>query len=625
MMRNLSLLFVGVIAAFLGLASYHLRSISALPEQATLYSHWEDTGGHATVEDVVRISESTAAGGFMPIRKRRINVGYTESIHWFRFRLVADRVAEELTFEIRDHTIDRLELFELRNGRITSLGKTGSRLPFAQRPSTTKTFAYLLTVETGQRADYFLRLDKRYENLATELTLWRTGDFEDREQRAYFLWGLFCGVIGLVVGLSFLFYLTTKDPLYGYFSLYILGLALRQFADSGLGFQFFWPGLPAINQPDPVIEALWLYLPAMLLFQQHFLELRTESKRAFWATQVFKYGFFTLFVGLVIGQLTGVTETFSGANRLIRQIHTGMASGCLLVIIGNTVVGLRSVDTVKRLYGLGFGIQIAGQLVVLGQNMLSHQRESVFLVEPYLVLMVVFFIDLVVFLYLLAYRYRKSLDEQRRLQISLAQTRQRTNEAVIDVLESERQQVGTLILTEVGDRLTRTRSLLSTLSPGSLLTEAVGLIDKTEACLEQILRDSLPPDLSQQSLPIALAELVRQRSQVGTVQLSFAYENDNHAPELTITQTRQLYRVANELTNNALKHAYATECRVVLRQGSGHWQLTVSDNGQGFDADSAQNQGGIGLKNLQARAQTLGATLTLTSDQNGTVVHVAGS
>jgi signal transduction histidine kinase len=624
MIRNLSLLFVGVVAAFLGLATYHLRSISALPEQATIYSHWEDTGGHATIEDVVKISESTASRAFMPIRKRRINFGYTESIHWFQFRLVADRVAEELTFEIRDHTIDRLELFELRNGRITSLGKTGSRLPFAQRPSPTKTFAYLLNVEAGQQADYFLRLDKRYENLATELTLWRTGDFEDREQRAYFLWGLFCGVIGLVVGLSFLFYLTTKDPLYGYFGLYILGLALRQVADTGLGFQFLWPGLPAINQPDPVIEALWLYLPAMLLFQQHFLELRTESRRAFWVTQVFKYAFFTLFAGLVMGQLTGVTESYLGANQLIRQIHTVMAIGCLLVIIGNIVVGLRSVDTVKRLYGIGFGIQIAGQLVILGQNMLSHQRGSVFLVEPYFVLMVVFFIDLVVFLYLLAYRYRKSLDEQRRLQIGLAQTRQHTNEAIIDVLESERQQVGTLLLTDVGGRLTRTRSLLSTLTPAPLLTEALGLIDKTDACLEQILRDSLPADLSQQGLPMALADLVRQRTQVGTAQLSFAYENDSHAPDLTSTQTQQLYRIANELINNALKHAHATQCRLAFRQDSGHWQLTVSDNGQGFDTSSASNLGGIGLKNLQARAQTLGATLTLTSDKNGTVVCIAG-
>ncbi len=93
----------------------------------------------------------------------------------------------------------------------------------------------------------------------------------------------------------------------------------------------------------------------------------------------------------------------------------------------------------------------------------------------------------------MAHRYRKSLDEQLRLEISLAQTQQHTNESIIDMLESERQQVGTLILIDVGGRLTQTRSLLATLTPSPLMSEAVGLIDKTDDCLDQILRDSPAP------------------------------------------------------------------------------------------------------------------------------------
>lgn len=623
MIRNLVILFVVIVAAVLGLATYHLRSMSALPEQATPYSYWEDADGRATVQEVVRIA---ARNTFMPVRQRRINFGYTEAVQWFRFRLVADSLPMELTFEIRNHSIDRLELFEVKNGQIMSLGETGYRFPFAQRPSPTKTFAYLLNVEAVEQADYYLRIDNRYKNLATELTLWRTRDFEDKEQREYFLWGIFSGVVGLMAGLSFLFFTTTRDPVYGYYGLYILGLALRQFADTGLGFQFLWPSTPAINQPNPLVEALWLYLPAMLLFQQHFLNLRTESKPAFWATQVLKYSFFALFIGLIVCQLTGIAETYTGANRLIRQLHTVMANCFLLVVIGNIVVGLRSADNVKRLYAAGFGVQTAGQLVVASQNMVSHQRESAFLVEPYLILLVVFFIDLVVFSYLLAYRYRKSLDEQRRLQINLAQTRQQTNEAVIDLLESERQQVGTLILTDVGGRLTQTRSLLAKLTPSPLLNEAVGLIDKTDEGLDQILRDGLPPDLAQKGLPVALADLVQQRSQTSSVRLSFTYENVDidQAASLSTTQTRQLYRIANELINNVIKHANATEGQIVFRQDSDGWQLSVADNGQGFDTTLTQKQAGIGLKNLAARAQTLGAMVTTQSDKDGTVVRVDG-
>ena len=623
MIRNLVILFIVVVAAVLGLATYHLRSMDALPEQATPYSYWEDADGQTSIKEVVRLA---ARNTFRPVRQRRNNFGYTEAVHWFRFRLAADSLPMESTFEIRNHTIDRLELFEVKNGQITSLGETGYRFPFAQRPSPTKTFAYLLNVEAGEQADYYLRLDNRYKNLATELTLWHTRDFEDKEQREYFLWGIFAGVVGLMVGFSFLFFATTRDPVYAYYGLYILGLALRQFTDTGLGFQFLWPATPAFNQPNPLVEVLWLYLPAMLLFQQHFLELRTESKPTYWATQVLKYSFFALFIGLVVCQLTGVTETDTGANRLIRQVHTVMANTYLLVVIGNIVVGLRSTDTVKRLYAAGFSIQTAGQLVVASQNMVSHQRESVFVVEPYLVLLVVFFIDLVVFSYLLAYRYRKSLDEERRLQISLAQTRQQTNEAVIDLLESERQQVGTLILTDVGGRLTQTRSVLATLTPSPLLEEAVGLMNKTDDCLGQILRDSLPPDLTQKGLPAALAELTAQRSQTSSVHLAFVHQNGDAASlsDLSITQTRQLYRIANELLNNVIKHANATEGEVIFQQDSDGWLLSVADNGRGFDTTQPQKQAGIGLKNLSARAQTLGAIVTIHSDGNGTTVRVEG-
>lgn len=625
MIRNLIVLFVLVVLVVLGMAAYHLRSVRAIGEQPVQLFHWEDTGGRATIQAVMQTA------GFMPVRKRRINFGYTESVHWFRFRLVANGVPDDLTFEIRNPTIDRLELFAMTNGRIHSLGQTGSRVPFEQRPSPTKTFAYLLTVESGQPTDYYLRLDKRYENLATELILWNTNDFEDKEQREYLLWGIFSGVVGLIVLLAFLFFAATRDRnagsrVYAFYGLYVLALALRQFADTGLGFQYLWPETPAINHPDAVIMALWLYIPAMFQFQQYFLQLRTTSKPMFWATQILKYVFLALFISLVIGQITGLAESYTGSYRLITQTHAVMANLAFLAFMGSVVVGVRSTDTIKQLYGIGFGIQIFGQLFVYAQNLMRYQPDGVFFVDAYLILSVNFFIDLVIFAYLLAYRYRKSIDEKRQLQLSLAQTGQQTNEAIIDVLESERQQVGNLILTDVGGRLTNTRARLSGLSPNPLLTGALSLIDKTDDCLDQILRDSLPPDLLEKGLATALAQLVEQRTQTGSVQLLFRQENTSEIKRVnfSVMQTRQLYRIGNELVNNLIKHAQATEGQVSLTQSPMGWQLGVADNGRGFNVDQTQKEGGIGLKNIHARAQTLGATVQIESGEGGTRVWVIG-
>lgn len=618
MIRNLVILFVVVVILMSGLAKYHLASVKTIVVQSVPMYHWEDKSAEATVRQAVQ------SGWFAPVDHQRFNAGYTESAHWFRFRLAAGSQPAEYSFEIRNHTIDRVELFELKNSTIHSLGRTGSRYPFAQRPSPTKSFVYLLDLSPNQQATYYLRLDKRYENLTTELELWKTSDFENKEQREYFLWGLFAGVAGLVIALAFLFFATTHDPVYGWYGLYIVGLSLRQLADTGLGFQFVWPHLPALNHPDAVIETLWIYVPALLQFQQHFLQLRTTARKLFWATQGLKYTFCAALLLLVIAQLTGFSQSYPEAYRLVTLVHTILANVTFVLFIGVIFVGLKSKDSVRQLYALGFGIQTFGQLFILIQNQVRYRADGVFFVDAYLIIMVNFFIDLVIFSYLLAYRYRKSLDEQRKLEIELAQTEQRTNAAIIDLLESERQHVGQRLLTDVGGRLAQTRTLLDSQGESPLLADAVRLIGKTDTCLDEILRDSPPPDLTEKGLAVALSQMVAQRNQAGTVQLHFQHDQHETHFEFSAAQIRQLYRIANELTNNLFKHAGATQGNIVLSQMPSGWQLTVSDNGRGFDPAQANGEEGIGLKNIRARAQTLEATVQLESNQNGTTVRVRG-
>lgn len=617
MIRNLVFLFVVVLALLSGLAAYHLTSVKTIVVRPVPIDHWEDTSAVATVREAMR------SGSFTPVQVQRFNAGYTESAHWFRFRLASGSQPMEYSFEIRNHTIDRMELFELKNNTLRSLGRTGSRFPFAQRPTPTRSFVYLLDLPTHQQADYYLRLDKRHENLTTQLKLWKTSDFEDKEQREYFLWGLFAGLAGLIISLAFLFYAKTRDPVYGWYGLYIVGLSLRQLADTGLGFQFVWPGLPALNHPDAVIEALWFYIPAMFHFQQHFLQLRATARWLFWAMQVLKYAFCVAIITLIISQLTGLTQEYTGAYRLVTLTHTVLANAAfVLFFVTIFTVGLKTKDPVKRLYIIGFGIQIVGQMFILIQNLMRYRADGVFFVDAYLIVMFNFFIDLVIFAYLLAYRYRKSLDVQSQLEIDLAQTQGQTNTAIIDLLESERQQVGQRLLTDVGERLTSTRTLLNSQNNSPLLTEALGLLDKTDACLNEILHDSPPPDLLEKGLASALAELVEQRNQSESVHLEFRHEQDGAASTLLDVPIRQLYRIANELIHNLIKHANATEGRIILSQTPSGWQLTVSDNGHGFDPTQATVKDGIGLKNIRARAQTLEATVRVESNKNGTTIRV---
>jgi signal transduction histidine kinase len=74
-----------------------------------------------------------------------------------------------------------------------------------------------------------------------------------------------------------------------------------------------------------------------------------------------------------------------------------------------------------------------------------------------------------------------------------------------------------------------------------------------------------------------------------------------------------LYRIAQEVLNNVLKHAAATEVLLALDVGHGVVELAIRDNGQGFDPQAAGDAGGMGLANMRQRVEELGGTLAIAS------------
>jgi signal transduction histidine kinase len=90
-----------------------------------------------------------------------------------------------------------------------------------------------------------------------------------------------------------------------------------------------------------------------------------------------------------------------------------------------------------------------------------------------------------------------------------------------------------------------------------------------------------------------------------------------------IEYTRDILAFLKEALTNARKHAHATHVGVDF-DWSGPLVITIEDNGQGFDMTEAQNRGGSGLDNLQARATAMKATCEIQSTVGkGTVVRLA--
>ena len=123
-----------------------------------------------------------------------------------------------------------------------------------------------------------------------------------------------------------------------------------------------------------------------------------------------------------------------------------------------------------------------------------------------------------------------------------------------------------------------------------------------------------PPILEQEGLAGALQHRLDAVEKRAGVQADMVVEGTLDLPS---DLEAELYRVAQEALNNALKHAAASSVTIRLCAADGRITLQISDDGIGFDvaAENASHaSAGMGLVSIRERVQALGGDLMVTSD-----------
>ncbi len=81
-----------------------------------------------------------------------------------------------------------------------------------------------------------------------------------------------------------------------------------------------------------------------------------------------------------------------------------------------------------------------------------------------------------------------------------------------------------------------------------------------------------------------------------------------------------LLRIIQEGIANSVKHSQATNLDIVFNEQANMFELTISDNGKGFEA--IQQEGHYGLKNIHSRIIELEGTFEVESSAEGTTLHL---
>lgn len=114
-------------------------------------------------------------------------------------------------------------------------------------------------------------------------------------------------------------------------------------------------------------------------------------------------------------------------------------------------------------------------------------------------------------------------------------------------------------------------------------------------------------------LPAAIRHEINWVEKSGRFQVS--YTEDGELPAVNNPEKDLiLFRILQEVLNNIIKHAQATQINIRLEYLDEQLYLKVADNGIGFNTNELQHEAsGLGLQNIQKRAGIIGGKASISS------------
>jgi signal transduction histidine kinase len=232
----------------------------------------------------------------------------------------------------------------------------------------------------------------------------------------------------------------------------------------------------------------------------------------------------------------------------------------------------------------------------------------------------------------LLFHRRRRLRVERALQSSHDEI-QGLSGRLIEAQDVERARIARELHDDVSQQLgglsialTLLEGRLAQASAGGAVLRDLSAVQERAATLTQSVRnlshDLHPQVLRRAGLADALRAYCAEIERRHTLALTIEVQGDRRSLPQTVASC--LYRVAQETLRNVVRHSGARHADIRLVSGDHHVELTIRDDGEGFDIGEARKRGtGLGLVSVNERVRLAGGTVDISSaPRRGTQVRV---
>jgi signal transduction histidine kinase len=226
------------------------------------------------------------------------------------------------------------------------------------------------------------------------------------------------------------------------------------------------------------------------------------------------------------------------------------------------------------------------------------------------------------------------LSQKQRLQLQRAKTTKQQQQveqlkAVIDGEEKERSRIGRQLHDDIMVQLSIVKMSMEALPmeyPGIKDAQSykniVQQVQHTSRQLRQTAHNLMPDALLEEGLISAVLYFCRNIEQMTGIKILFQHYGS--IPSLSSDLQISIYRIIQELMQNVIKHAEATNALVQLNYLEGILSITVEDNGVGMkEQDNITEENKMGLRSIRTRLKAIGGTMEIhPCTPHGTSVNI---
>lgn len=566
----------------------------------------EDTTLSLSVEGAIRLQKE---GRFQPFNDDSKYISAKKVYYWCYIKIQNHAKQNEVAIDLGNSHIDKIELFQVVDNKVLSIGKTGDTFPYNYRPITSRNFVFIQKFQPNESGEYFLSINHLNSPMWMPLRIVEKEKFLEKEQNTIIIFGLFFGFLMMMILMNLFNYFTQKDPTYLVYSLYVIIEVLFFIADFGIGYQYFWGNNPMLeNYCRPTLGTVGAILKIIMM--RLFIQQNKTSK--FYkpinyllycmtlSVFVCVYGFFASdfalkFKAIYIPamQIIYILGVFLVFASLIESFRKGNRAALYYLFSLQPFLVWLIFESLSKFFGIG---------------------HTNFILPP---LAISFFAEIIILAFGLSLRFSLFKKESEAFQQKLNQRKVETAHEVLTAQEDERQRIAKDLHDDIGGTLGVLKGLFSSqqVTGSERYNQWISLLDKATNDLRNISHDLMPSDFERFGLIKSIENQIDKINQAKQIQFEFLVSGEiktqNLEHELTI------YRIANELINNVLKHAKATEASLQLLYMPENLHLILEDNGVGYHSNQQESHG-IGIKNLYSRAKYIDAKINIDSSARGT-------